>query len=196
MTNPLAFFDMLYLGQKMSDLVDGFSRPELHLLAYASCLLSLYEGQPVAEWGYDFISAQNGLPFSQDFDVAVDQGLSLDHLQVYGSLIRLSDEGIVELQVLRSFEVNKERERYLAGAADSLLVFSPGNVREAFDYDPTISFLKQGRRTAWVLTEAVTERLYGNFQQLRSALDYDAEDLSVPMITWLRYLIQTGRHAQ
>lgn len=196
MTSPLAYFDMLYLGQRLSDLVDGFSRPELHLLAYASCLLSLYEGQPVADWGYEFISAENGLPFSQDIDAAIDEGLSLDHLLVHGSLVHLSDEGIVELEILRSFEVNKERERYLAGAGDSLLVFGPGNVREAFDYDPVISYLRKGRRTAWVLTEAVTERLYGNFHQLRTALDYDAEDLSVPMITWLRYLIQTGRHAQ
>jgi len=72
-------------------------------------------------------------------------------------------------------------------------VFNPGNVREAFNYDPTISYLRNGNRTEWLLTGPVVERLYSNFRQLREALDYEPHDLSVPMVSWLKYLIQTGR---
>ena len=163
MTNPAAYFDMLYLGERMGDLVEGFSRPELHLLSYASCLLSLYKGLPVAEWGYEFVSAENGLPFSQDVDIAIDTALGLGQVSARGLLLVLSVEGSAEVAELRQLEGNKVREQYLAGAADCLLVFNPGNVREAFNYDPVISFLNDGRRTAWVLTKPVVDRFYAIF---------------------------------
>jgi hypothetical protein len=193
MINPAAYFDTLFLGQRMSDLVEGFSKPELHLLSYASCLLSLYKGHPVAEWGYQFISAENGLPFSQDIDMAIDVALGLGQIHPEGALIVLDPEGATELSELRQLEANRSREPFLAGAADCLLVFNPGNVREAINYDPAIRFLKEGRRTDWVLTAPVVDRFYANFYQLREALAYDAADLSVPLVTWLKYLIQTGR---
>jgi hypothetical protein len=193
MSAPSAYFDMLSLGERMSDLVEGFSRPELHLLSYASCLLSLYEGHPIAEWGYEFISAENGLPFSEDIDKAIDFALDLGHIHRQGALMLLTEDGATELGELRHLEGNKPRERYLGGAADSLLVLNPGNVREAFNYDPSISYFKEGQHTDWVLTEPVVERFYNNFDQLRKALAYDADDLSVPMVSWLKYLIQIGR---
>ena len=193
MSNPSAYFDTLSLGERMTDLVEGFSRPELHLFAYAACLLSLYEGQPAAEWGYEFVSAENGLPFAQDIDAAIDTALGLGLIHGHAALIVLTDEGRNELAMLRAMEGNKTRDRYLSGAADALLVFNPGNVREAFNYDPAISYLKAGNRTDWLLTNPVVERLYSNFQQLRTALAYDAHDLSVPLVSWLKYLLQTGR---
>lgn len=195
MNNPAAYFDVLSLGERTADLVEGFSRPEMHLLAYAACLLSLYEGQPAAEWGYEFVSSENGLPFSAEIDAAIDTEFGLGMLHSHGTLIALTTDGKAELAGLRQMEGTKFRDRYLAGAADALLVFNPGNIREAFNYDQTISYLKNGKRTDWVLTAPVVDRLYNNFQQLRAALAYDARDLSVPLVSWLRYLIQTGRSA-
>ncbi|SRR5258708_671084 len=193
MISPAAYFDTLFLGERMSDLVEGFSRPELHLLGYAACLLSLYEGQPAAEWDYEFVSTEHGLPFSQDINASIDCAVAIEHIRRHGALMVLSDEGRTEVSELRKLEDNKARERYITGAADCLLVFNPGNVREAFNYDPTISYLRNGNRTEWLLTNSMVERLYGNFKQIREALNYDARDLSVPMVSWLKYLIQTGR---
>jgi hypothetical protein len=194
MINPAAYFDVLSLGERIGRVIEGFSRQEAHLLGYAACLLSLYEGSPVADWGYEFVATGYGLPFSEEMNASIEIALSLQHVRVEGSLLVLTDDGLVEAANLRSLQANKARDRYLEGAADCLLVFNPGNVREAFNYDPTISFLRSGNRTEWLLTAPVVERLYANFQQLRLALDYDPRDLSVPMVGWLKYLIQTGRN--
>jgi hypothetical protein len=193
MSSAAAYFDILALGDRMTDLVEGFSRPEMHLFAYAACLLSLYEGQPTADWSYEFVSTDNGLPFSSDLDEGIETGLAIGHLHLHRSLIVTTAEGRAELVGLRQMAELRGRERYLEGAADSLLVLNPGNVREAFNYDPAIRFLKTGHRTDWVLTPPVVERFYANFQQLRVALAYDARDLSVPLIGWLKYLLRTGR---
>lgn len=193
MSSAAAYFDMLSLGVRMSDLVEGFSRPEIHLFAYAGCLLSLYDRQPTADWGYEFVSTENGLPFSREVDECIGSGLTLGHLHLHQTLLAVTADGRAELSGLRQLTQLRGRERYLEGAADSLLVLNPGNVREAFNYDPAISFLKNGSRTDWVLTPPVVERFYENFRQLRAALDYDAKDLSVPLVGWLKYLLRTGR---
>lgn len=193
MNNPSAYFDVLSLAERMSDLVEGFSRQEMHLFTYAACLLSLYEGQPTAEWGYEFVASENGLPFSPEINGAIETSFGLGLLHNHGQLILITNDGKAELADLRQMEGIRLRDRYLAGAADSLLVFNPGNVREALNYDPAISYLKKGNRTDWILTTPVVDRLYNNFQQLRAALAYDARDLSVPLVSWLRYLIQAGR---
>jgi hypothetical protein len=189
---PAAYFDTLSLGERISALVLEFSRPELHLLSYAACLLSLYEGRPVADWGYEFVSTTYGLPFSADIDASFDLALSLQLVRGRGELMQFTREGHAEVKELRELEENKTRDRYIEGATDSLLVFSPGNVREAFNYDPTMKYLRN-RRTDWLFSSPEVDRLYSNFRQLREALDYEPRDLSVPMVSWLKYLIQSGR---
>lgn len=193
MSNSQAHLDCLFIAERMTDLVNGFSRAEQHLFAYASCLMSLYEGQPVAEWGYLFVSTPNGLPFAEDLNAAMEAALSYGFLTTEGDLCRLTDEGRAELAVWSAMETNRDRLRYLAGATDSLLVFSPGNIREAFDYDPAIRFLREQKISAWVFDEPVVDRLYTNFQEIRRLLAQDSPDLSVPLVAWLKYLITTGR---
>lgn len=191
--SPSAYFDTLSLGNQIAELIGGVTRTEIHLFAYAACLLSIYEAQPAADWGYELVSTENGLPFSPDIDEAIDAGLNLGLLSMIDNLLVLTQDGKNELSELKQLEESGTRERYLSGATDSLLVFNPGNVREAFNHDPTIAFLRQGRRTDWLLTTPIVDRLYANFQQLKATLSYDAKDLTVPMVGWLKYLIQEAR---
>jgi hypothetical protein len=193
MSNAQAHFDCLFIAERMTDLVSGFSRAEQHLFTYASCLLSLCEGQPVAEWGYLFASTPNGLPSAEELNVAIDSALRYGYLATEGTLYRLTDDGRLELAIWLAMESNRDRIRYLTGATDALLVFSPGNVREAFDYDPAIRFLKKQKQPAWVFEEPEVDRLYTNFHEIRQLLAQNSKDLSVPLVAWLKYLITTGR---
>jgi hypothetical protein len=195
MSNPQAYLDCLFIADRMTDLVGGFSRAEQHLFSYASCLLSLYEGQPCGEWGYEFVSTTNGLPFATQLDEAIEAGHAYGYFFSEGSLSKLTAQGREELAIWTLMEGNHERLRYLAGATDALLVFSPGNVREAFDYDPAIKFLKDQQTSAWMLEQPIVDRLYTNFQEIRRILADDTRDLSLPLITWLKYLITVGRKA-
>src|SRR4051812_31260182 len=110
MSNPAAYFDVLLLGERISDLVEGFSKPEIHLFSYAACLLSLYEGAPVADWEYEFVSGKNGLPFSAEIDDAMDALFSLGFLERRGPLISVTDDGRTELVMLGGLTSNKERQ--------------------------------------------------------------------------------------
>lgn len=196
MTNPTAFFDALFLGDKLSDLTHGFSRSELQLLSYAGCLLALYDGHPSSDWEYTFISAPSGRPLATDIDEAINTAMKLGLIKAEKELLMITPSGKDELKVLSALGINHQRQKYLNGAADSLLVFSPGNIREAFDFDTNIAYLKNKGKADWLLDKSDTDRLFANFAELKKALVYKPHDLSVPLVSWLKYLIQTGRVAQ
>jgi len=193
MSTPSAFYDTLVLGEKLTHLAQGFSKPEVHLLCYAGCLLALYDGRPYTDWDYEFVSAtSDGLPFAQDVEEAIDESLELGLVEAKDTMFHITEFGVAELALQRGLTSNLQRDRYLVGSSDALLVLSLGNIREAFDYDPSISFLKQGNRTEWLLDQPNIDRLYGNFEELKKVLAYDVKDLSVPLVTWLKYLIHSG----
>jgi hypothetical protein len=192
--NPTAFFDALMLARYLTELVQGFSRFEVHLLSYAACLLWLYDGHPYSEWEYDFISSSAGLPYAADIEAALVETESLGLVEQNGNLFMLSTAGQIELELLQSFQSNQLRQRYISGAADALLVLTPGNIREAIEYDPSLSYLKNRGQSEWLLREPDRERLYSNFRELRRLLTSDAPDLLVPLITWLKYLLRIGRN--
>jgi len=193
MTNPTAYFDTLLLGDKLSTFASGFSRSELQLMCYAACLLSLYDGHPSSDWDYTFISAPSGRPLANDVDEAITTAIGLGMIEAGKDLFTITARGKDELKVLAALNLNHLRQKYLNGAADTLLVLTPGNIREAFDFDINIAYLKKQNKTDWLLDESDTNRLFANFTELKKALTYKPKDLSVPLVSWLKYLIQTGR---
>lgn len=192
--NPTAYFDTLYLAEILTDLVQGFSKSEIHLLCYAGCLLWLYDGQPYSDWDYEFISSRSGLPYAKDTDEALDNAESLGFIEAGEDLFALTESGRAELHLQQAFESNQIRQHYLGGAADSLLVLTPGNIREALEYDPNLAYLKNRQQSEWLLRELDRDRLYSHFTELRRLLTSESVDLAVPLITWLKYLLQVGRH--
>ena len=67
---PEAIFDTLYIGSRIESKLDDFSHPEVQFFAYLSCLLSLYNGNPLSFWEYSFIKTQLGSPYSVDIKEA------------------------------------------------------------------------------------------------------------------------------
>lgn len=192
--NPTAYFDALFLAEVLTELVHGFSKSEIHLFCYAGCLLWLYDSQPYADWDYEFISSSSGLPYARDLDEALDDAESLGFVEQTENLFVLTKTGKTELKFQQAFESNQLRQQYLAGAADSVLFLTPGNIREALEYDPNLAYLKNRQQSEWLLREPDRDRIYSNFVELRRLMTGESVDLAVPLITWLKYLLRLGRH--
>ena len=193
--NPTAYFDAILLAKILTELVEGFSKSEIHLFSYAGCLLWLYDQQPYADWDYEFISSSPGLPYAKDIDEALDDAELLGFVKESSNLFVLTENGRNELNLLLDFDSNQLRKQYLVGASDALLVLTPGNIREALEYDPNLAYLKNRKQSEWLLREPDRERIYSNFSELRKLLTSESPDLAVPLITWLKYLLQIGRRS-
>ena len=61
MVSPYAAFDSLYIAAALKNNVPYPVAAEIYVLAYLAALLSLYRGQPVADWGYGFAGTRRGL---------------------------------------------------------------------------------------------------------------------------------------
>ncbi len=75
--NPYAAFDALQIIASLQSIYRNVAEAEVHLFAYLSCLLSLYSGQPVGDWGYDFAGTTTGS--------AVDPGATRNCIRVRAS---------------------------------------------------------------------------------------------------------------
>ena len=69
--DPLACFDCLALGAQLERHLGDSTEPELHMFSYLGCLLSLYAGRMVSEWGYRFVCTPDGAPYSPDLSYAL-----------------------------------------------------------------------------------------------------------------------------
>ncbi|MBL7956001.1 MAG: hypothetical protein JNJ91_13275 [Flavobacteriales bacterium] len=193
MTSFQAYFDSLFLGARLTETVRGFSRSELHLLSYASCLLSLYGGKPVSDWDYNFSSTPSGLPYAPDLDEAISYNMRMGYVTEQGNLLKVTAEGNLGLDFWKELTINQERVVYLNGASDCLLLFTPNVIREAIEYEPAFAFIKRHTQTSWLFSEQIVDRLHDTFAELRALMPYGSEDLSLPLTAWLEYLLITGR---
>ena len=190
--NHLAAFDCLFLGSRLQRQLDGFSAAELHLLAYLACLLSLYRGMPIADWGYGFVGTELGSPFSREIETAVQEleqrgffSHKFDKLQMTAS----ADEWLVELGGLGLYQ---ERTDCLNAASVSIVAFSVGTVREALSNEPELYRAKALPASRELLEEPGLGLIYDQFQLLRQALGGRTKDLRLPAVTWLTALFRSG----
>jgi hypothetical protein len=187
--NPFACFDCLAIGIRLQRNFDYIGNSEFHLFSYFACLLSLYRGNPVAEWQYSFAGTKQGSPFSEDIDEAIQRLLKVSLLNQHGLRITISDRGIVEYETLLSLRINAERDVYIEGACTSALALPMGAVRHAVYQEPQLKaslVLNDSRR---LLEGPGVATLHDHFSALSQAIGIDAGDLIVPATVWLSYLL-------
>ncbi|HYA39976.1 MAG TPA: hypothetical protein VEF34_01630 [Syntrophobacteraceae bacterium] len=168
----------------------NIARSELHLFSYLACLLSLYKNHPVADWEYGFAVTQQGHPFSPDIDEALGVLFQIGHLVRANSYLKTSMGGVNEYNILKSLQINAEREPFLDGACASLLALPVGTIRHALSQEPDIRNAVSLSQSRKLLTDSSLDMLYDQFATLSKAIGVDVDDLMVPSVVWLTYLSQ------
>jgi hypothetical protein len=193
-----AVFDTLFLGSQLQNRLSDFSNYELQIFSYLSCLLSLYEGEPVAFWGYTFIKNDLGSPYSREIND------SIEALIAKGSIIRsdrnflkVSDGGLIELEIYSSFHSNVSRIKFLQAACDSINLISYGTVKDSISKEPILkSAGQQDNRRLLIDNESPAfSVLYDQFEMLKIALENKFSNLVMPAIVWLKYLDNNNKNS-
>jgi hypothetical protein len=186
--NPFAFFDALAIGARLQRTLDGAAISEIHLFAYLACLLSLYRGNPVSDWGYDFVATENGSPFSAELERTIPfiirEGLAKER----NRYIRLTDRGYEEYRDLNELEQNRRRGEFLDASCSSVLALPLGVIRSAMSTDHDMKLAAQLGDTRRLLTETAIGDLHDAFSALSEEIGIQVQDLMVPAVVWLNYL--------
>jgi hypothetical protein len=170
----------------------GVSVGEVHLFCYLGCLLSLYHRRPTAEWGYEFVRSQSGLPFSE----AIVQ--ALDALVRGGLVIYSSDAGHFATGVGRdaltgfaSMLLARERLEVCQAACHAAITIPPTVIRDALEVEPGLRIASNRSLHSVLGAEGTRAALYDQFQTLRRLLRIEPGNLLLPALAWLTYLADT-----
>lgn len=195
---PEAYVDNIVILNDVPISVAPVSVHSLHLYAYLGCVLALFNGQPVAEWGYPFAITSEGFPFSAELDQAranlVSRGLvDVDNL---GSMIARQPEMESELKVVFQFGSWSQRRVWLRTATECALALPLGAIRHAVNRSPGMAeaFLLGQRRR--LLEPMDASLLYEEYDIISKVLGTDARDALSPAVIWLsaRILRKDGNH--
>lgn len=184
---PEAYLDALVIMNDAPASVLPMSVNEMHLYSYLGCVLALFKGKPVADWGYPYAITSEGFPWSAELDQAREA-------QCASGLIEVDDRGMMrarpwelaaELDTVLSLGSWSERRPWLRAAVECALALPMGSIRHAVSRSPGVAtpFLlgQRGR----LLEPADTKLLYEEYAVVSQVLGAGAQDILSPAVIWL-----------
>ena len=184
---PDPYCDAVHIFSALRKSLQPISIIETHLFAYLSCILGLWEGQPLSQWGYAFAVTSEGFPYSADFEDAraelVPRGLVI--VDNDGRL-RPNEMALDrEIDDLFSSERWKERRKFTEAAVSCALAFPTGLIRYAIGQSPDMKAASLLHQRNALFTESDVESIYQEYTVIRDAIEGDANDLLSPAVVWL-----------
>ena len=188
--NSRAFFDSLAITSQLGTAIGPVTPGEVHLYCYLACLMFLYRGHPISDWGYAFAATESGAPFSFALDTAIDSYARVGFFEHLDGLMSVTESGMQEYQDLSSMETLDARLAFLEPACSSALAVPVGLVRAAVHVDSNISSSINLKANRHLFDTTSLSQLEEQFQALRAVLGDEHGDLLSPLVTWVSYFSQ------
>jgi len=184
---PEAYFDAVAITADAPTSVMPMTVIEAHLYAYLGCILGLFRGQAVGDWGYSFAVTSEGFPFSAQFETAramvVTRGL-VDE-DGAGMISARRDELATEINCLLTLSSWAGRRQWLRAATQCALALPVGSIRHAIGQTPGVaSSVRLGQRRHLLQADDI-DLLYEEYRIVSSVLGADVKDLLSPAVIWL-----------
>lgn len=187
MRNPESFFDCLSITAKLQSSLQGVSRLDMQRVGFLSCILALYDKQPVSEWGYQFANTDFGKPFSYQLNEATTFLHETGRLTEQNGRFSLSEDGLGLTRQLENLNACRIRARYTDAACFSTLAVPQSTLTQGLDHEPTVASSQLRTTGAMLLDGPAVELLYEQFVGLSSVFRPDSADLISPSVLWLSY---------
>ena len=185
--SPQSYFDVISILQAAPASILPMSIVELHLYSYLSCVLALFRGVPVSEWGYHFSVTSEGFPFSAELDAAREvasfRGFVVEDAQ---GLIEPDPYNLpAEFRALCRLPSLAGRREWLEAATNCALAFPIGAIRFAINQTPGMAVpIGLGQRSV-LFQEDDVALLYDEYRAVSEVLDPGTQDLLSPAVLWL-----------
>ncbi|MEF8758746.1 MAG: hypothetical protein V5B36_03180 [Candidatus Accumulibacter sp. UW25] len=196
--SPEAYYDALFILNDAPKSVLPISVIEMHLFSYLGCMLALFRGKPIGDWGYSYAITSEGFPFSAQFEEARKNLIS-------NSLVNSDENGLLEprqpelgteLQTVLTLGSWGNRRPWLRAATECALAYPVGSIRYAIGRTPGVaSSIRLGQRRTLLDVDDIN-LLYDEYQIVRSVLGTNAQDHLSPAVVWLSARILQKEDAQ
>lgn len=190
MPNSTAIFDTLYIVHKTECQYESLSLMEVNFLCYFGCLLALYKGNPVSNWGYSFMRNKQGAPVSAELAESCSLLIGKGQLEKNEVCYHITGAGKTRLSFMMGLEMFKSRQEYLQAACDCLLTGTIAELLNTLSGDAVITeSLVHTMKYLNREDNSAVSRLHQQFGIVRQAIG-ERKNLYVPALSWLEYLKQ------
>lgn len=184
---PEAYCDVLFvLGDAPKSLLP-MSIVEMHLFSYLSCILALFRGEALGNWGYQYAVTTDGFPFSAQFEEArkllVEAGLVVSDDD--GHLRPRLPELAAEADTIMEIGSWSARRAVIRAAMDCALALPLGAIRYAIGQTPGMSSAAKLRQRRLLLDPDDVTLLYDEYKVVHSILGAASDDVLSPAVIWL-----------
>jgi hypothetical protein len=181
--SPEAFFDSLSLAKKLDEFLDGFKIEEIHLFAYFSLILHVYNGGASSSWGYRFIVDERGYPFSDVLNDAIDRHIKNSIFERKIDYYIITGRGVDEFNRFKNLSDFTDREKMVNASCTTGILIPFSETRKALLNDPNLSKARKlgGKR-------AIDDTIYVRFQEISKAIGAPIDDVIIPAISWINYI--------
>jgi len=192
--NTEANFDTLYLVRHLDLRYGGLSTYEINVLLYLSQLLSVYDENSIADWGYYFTHNEYGAPLST---AVIKQ---IEYLTKTGILSQDESKYVTLYDTLQGFEqfehltVFEWRKKYLNASIILSLSKTIPQISNALQCEPGIRKLAKIKRTStlYAYSDTKHEEVFQDFHIIKSIITTNPGDVLVPASVWIDHLIKTS----
>lgn len=186
--NPSAIFDILFISNSLKRKYRDLNFNELNFLSYFACLMSLYEGNPVTEWGYTFYKNDYGAPISsaiiESVDVMTWNGELLNNDGYYG----ITEYGEANLKEYNDISMFVQRRKYLSAVCECLLTDTIVSLLSTLSREPVIEeSMIHAQKPLNTERNSALSLLHSHFAIIQEVVGIQQE-LYVPAYMWLQYL--------
>jgi hypothetical protein len=184
---PEAYFDAVAIMADAPASILPMSVIEAHLYAYLGCILGLFRGQAIGEWGYSFAVTSEGFPFSVQFETARSMVVSRGLVDEDGAGLMGArrHELAAEIDSLLNLGSWADRRQWLHAATQCALALPVGSIRHAIGQTPGLAAsVRLGQRRHLLQADDIG-LLYEEYGIVSSVLGADVKDLLSPAVIWL-----------
>lgn len=184
---PEAYFDAVVIAADAPASVMPMTVIEAHLYAYLGCILGLFKGQAIGDWGYPFAVTSEGFPFSVQFETARSMVVARGLVDEDGAgLISARRHDLAaEIDSLLTLGSWADRRQWLRAATQCALALPVGSIRHAIGQTPGLAAsVRLGQRRHLLQADDI-DLLYAEYGIVSSVLGADVKDLLSPAVIWL-----------
>ena len=184
---PEPYSDAVHIMGELRKSLQPISTIEMHLFAYLACVLNLWRGSPLSDWGYAFAVTSEGFPYSAEFELARAQ-LPIRGLALIDDNGRLTPElESIESEIDGFFTAERWvlRRELIHTAISCALAFPSGSIRYAIGQSPGLKIATTLNQKSNLFTESDIEQIYDEYGVVKEAIDDEDVDLLAPAIVWL-----------
>lgn len=191
--NPETQFDCLSIGVKLYDYFDGFKREEIQLFAYFSSIFYFYTRNPHLDddWKYEFIIDENGFPFSHEINEAYELHLLNRNFEEKKRFSLVTLAGVNSFNSVKEHSLFKNREKAIDTACTASILVSYEKTERALLNDDEIIKAKIIRN------KSILDRknIYDKIRKISKKVGAPIDDLIIPAVSWLNYLMEKENEA-